>query len=494
MRAITRGRRVIPIFTLTLLGLASQWICSPLAAQAKKPPRKTRDGSRWAILIGVNDYAQANDLEYCVADQKGLRDQLIASGFPEKQVFLLHDDANDKKYLPFKSNIERALAVILGLVEEDDLVVVAFSGHGVQMGKTPYLCPTDARLDDPTTMVSLDWVYEQFQNCPAALRLLIVDACRNDPRLGTARSLKPTDGARQFARSLAVPPKGLLLLTSCTDGEVSMEEKAFGHGVFMHFLLEGLKGAADANKNGEVTLQELKKYAGTETKLYVEKKFGESQRPNLRGDLTIEAEDFPISVAAAVAPSVGSTSGIPGATIGKPKPSSSSSSGSTAGSNSTASEKKVVTLQIASWQETLKLVEAHRGKIVVIQAWGTNCPPCMRMFPNLVKLHRQYAGNGLVCMSMSLDYQGIKNKPPEFYRERVQKFLEKQGATFQNVLSSVPAGDLFDEMKLKYIPVVYVFGRDGQLVKRFDNERAEKDKDDFIYPDATKLVEELLAK
>lgn len=97
-------------------------------------------------------------------------------------------------------------------------------------------------------------------------------------------------------------------------------------------------------------------------------------------------------------------------------------------------------------------------------------------------------------MSLSCDFSGIKNKPPEFYREKVLAFLSKQQATFPNILSSTPIDELLDAMQLSSIPAVYVFGRDGKLVKRFDNEKSEKEEDNFTYDDVTKLVEELLAK
>lgn len=153
-----------------------------------------------------------------------------------------------------------------------------------------------------------------------------------------------------------------------------------------------------------------------------------------------------------------------------------------------------VTVDIASWEETQKRVAAHKGKIVVLDAWSTSCQPCMKEFPHLVELHKRLASKGVVCMSMSCDYAGIKNKPPEFYKERVLKFLTKQEATFENILCNVPSDELFDAMKLSSIPAVYVFGRDGKLAKRFDNEKAEKEEDNFTYDDVTKLVEELVKK
>lgn len=156
--------------------------------------------------------------------------------------------------------------------------------------------------------------------------------------------------------------------------------------------------------------------------------------------------------------------------------------------------KPEITIKFANWEETQKLVAAHKGKVVVLDAWSTSCQPCVKEFPNLVKLHKQYGEKGLKCMSMSCDFSGIKNKPPEFYKEKVLKFLTKQEATFENVLSNVPLDELLDQMQLSSIPAVYVFGRDGKLAKRFDNEKAEKEEDNFTYDDVTKLVVELLAK
>jgi hypothetical protein len=97
-------------------------------------------------------------------------------------------------------------------------------------------------------------------------------------------------------------------------------------------------------------------------------------------------------------------------------------------------------------------------------------------------------------MSLSCDYAGIKNKPPEYYRERVLKFLDKEQAVFQNLLSSVPAEELFDKMGISSIPAVYVYGPDGKLAKRFDNEQAKTEEDNFTYADINKLVDELVKK
>ena len=264
------------------------------AAEPAKKPTEKRVGNRWAILVGVDNYAEIEKLRYCGADMRELRNQLIAAGFPKEQVFLLDDKAEDTKYRPLKANIERQLGLVLDLVESEDLVVVGFSGHGVHLDGKSFLCPTESRLRDPSTLVSLDAVYERLQKCAAAMKLLFVDACRNDPRLEGQRSvdLSPPD-AKRFAASLERPPEGILLLASCAAGQVSMEEKDFGHGVFMHYVIEGLQGKADADHNGRVSLLELYKYANRETKVHVARKYNGYQTPALKGDI---ADDFDLTV------------------------------------------------------------------------------------------------------------------------------------------------------------------------------------------------------
>ena len=159
----------------------------------------------------------------------------------------------------------------------------------------------------------------------------------------------------------------------------------------------------------------------------------------------------------------------------------------------TTSATASVTLDIKNWDETLELVAKHKGKIVVLDVWSTSCDPCMVEFPHLVELHKQH-GEKLVCMSASCDYAGIKSKPPETYRDRVLEFLTKQNATFTNVLLNVESDALFEKIELASIPAVYVFGTDGKVAKRFDNDHA-KPGEDFTYTkDIVPFVEKLLSE
>jgi len=109
-----------------------------------------------------------------------------------------------------------------------------------------------------------------------------------------------------------------------------------------------------------------------------------------------------------------------------------------------------------------RAVRERKGSVVLVDFWATWCGPCVERFPHLVRLHKKYADLGLVCVSVSVDN-------PE-QRERVQGFLDRQGATFPNFLAA-DANDAEGRRKLgerfglgRGIPFMAVFDRDGRRV------------------------------
>lgn len=143
-----------------------------------------------------------------------------------------------------------------------------------------------------------------------------------------------------------------------------------------------------------------------------------------------------------------------------------------------ASEKprQNVELVEATWADLLALVEQHKGKIVVVDLWSTACEPCMTEFPHLIELHQRFPDD-VVAISFDVDYAGIKNKPPAYYRERVLEFLGSQAENkVIHRMCTTAADELFTEIKLDTIPAIYVFGRDGTILKRFDNEGVSYEK------------------
>jgi len=118
-----------------------------------------------------------------------------------------------------------------------------------------------------------------LEQSKATFKLMIVDACRDNPF--TTRSVA---GASAL-QTLADPPSGVMLLQSSRSGQVSYEDSELQHGVFTHYIVEGLRGKA-ADKEGRITLLGLTKYTMDETPLHVLNRFRSSQQPYLRGEIT----------------------------------------------------------------------------------------------------------------------------------------------------------------------------------------------------------------
>ena len=157
--------------------------------------------------------------------------------------------------------------------------------------------------------------------------------------------------------------------------------------------------------------------------------------------------------------------------------------------------KDEVALREGTWKDVVTLVAKHPGKIVVVDIWSTSCLPCMQEFPELIKLHKKYPKD-VVCVSFNIDYVGIKSKPPEYYRSKVEKFLKKREASFPNFLCSVDSIEIFDQLDLNSIPAVLVFGKDGELGKRFDDTLLKPGKQEaFTYQhDINPFIAALLKK
>jgi len=94
-----------------------------------------------------------------------------------------------------------------------------------------------------------------------------------------------------------------------------------------------------------------------------------------------------------------------------------------------------IELAIVDYQGVMEHVAENRGKVVVMDAWSTSCPPCLKEFHNLVELHNTYGPEKVACISLSFDYEGIDT--PEDQAPRVLKFLERR---IGRVVSQVRSG------------------------------------------------------
>ena len=142
-------------------------------------------------------------------------------------------------------NIFRALGV-----KDENLIVLKSSN------KDPYKTTSQRSIDDMMT---------QLSESKARFKWLCVDACRND----LASSVKIKKKSNSKAKNLAISqvPEGVILTQSCRQGQASYEyggsDAPFNNGLFTRAFVDAISGRspeADANRDGVVTLGEIRKY------------------------------------------------------------------------------------------------------------------------------------------------------------------------------------------------------------------------------------------
>ncbi len=112
---------------------------------------------------------------------------------------------------------------------------------------------------------------------------MLVDACRDDPD-----AARGTRGG--ITSDSATPPRGVAALFSCSPGQRAFEHASIKHGVFFHYVLEGLRGKA-ANRENEISFADLSGYVQRNVSRNVKQIVGGNaqQAPNMIANLVGES-------------------------------------------------------------------------------------------------------------------------------------------------------------------------------------------------------------
>ena len=218
-----------------LIALAMGLLPAAAAAQAE----------RFAVVVG-NDQGQLPDLPLSYAETDAARVasmlQEVGGVRPENLVLLRGQDAGTVRSTLIAVN-DRVRAA-----GRQAMLIVYYSGHA------------DAgALHLGATALELRELEQLVRGSAASFRLLILDSCRSGAltRVKGGTTIPPFDihlGER-------VAGEGAVFLTSSSASEDSQESDEIKGSFFTHALVSGLLGAADANGDGRVTLDETYRYA-----------------------------------------------------------------------------------------------------------------------------------------------------------------------------------------------------------------------------------------
>lgn len=249
--------------------------------------------SSFVLIAGIGEYRDSRipRLNYVHADAEAFAELLTDRkrvGVPSDNVKMLLD--SDATLYHLKNAISGWLFRHAG---PDSTVIIFFAGHGgVESDKTggerdgiaKYLLPWDADVDNLFASALSNSEFNWLLSTIKARRLVIfMDACYAGgvSRRG-ARDLGIVDDpCQRLAQG-----EGRVVIAAAQPNQRSFEDPSLGHGIFTHHLLEALRGQADWDEDGLVSIWEVYKYLEREVPRTARRLAQGIQEPVLCGDIS----------------------------------------------------------------------------------------------------------------------------------------------------------------------------------------------------------------
>jgi hypothetical protein len=225
---------------------------------------------RFALLIGVDDGGPSRArLRYAATDARAVARVLESLGGVAPDDVVLVSEAGRGALDAGFARVEALLRAGRAPGVRRELVVY-YSGHSDEEGlllgrdRLPY-AELRTRLRD----------------APADLRIAILDSCAS----GAFTRQKGGTRRAPFLVDASIDMRGHAFLTSSSANEVAQESDRIAASFFTYYLVSGLRGAADANQDRRVTLQEAFQFAAQETLARTERTQGGPQHAAYEFDL-----------------------------------------------------------------------------------------------------------------------------------------------------------------------------------------------------------------
>ena len=215
---------------------------------------------RWVLAVGANDGgAKRETLQYAVSDAQNFVQVMETMGGVDAGV-LLSD--------PRIEHLEEALHALHNRVASAEAtrreVIIYYSGHADENG---------LRLGE--SLFSYARLRSAMDRMEAEVHIAILDACAS----GAITRLKGGRRQKAFMVDASSDMRGYAFLTSSSEDEAAQESDAIGASFFSHYLVSGLRGAADVTGDGRVTLNEAYHFAFQNTLEGTERTRGGAQHP-----------------------------------------------------------------------------------------------------------------------------------------------------------------------------------------------------------------------
>lgn len=195
---------------------------------------------RVALIIGNAAYQHYGALANPAEDVKAVGLILRAADFEVVEAIDLP-----------RTDLERAIRGYLGRLDGADVSLVYYSGHAVQVEGRNFIIPIDAKLESELDLdfeaLDLDTIMK-FMQARSSVRLVFLDACRNNPFAGRSFSTAGQQTRSVSTRGLARIDAGVgtLIAFSTEPGNVALDGAQGGLSPFTAaFVKHALTPAID---------------------------------------------------------------------------------------------------------------------------------------------------------------------------------------------------------------------------------------------------------
>lgn len=209
----------------------------------------------YSVIIGIGRYPDLPMLKYTDDDAYLLYSFLKSpegGAVPDDQVKILIDEAANRE------NIIKTLKTTFAEADANDVILLYFAGHGIN----GYYLPFDS--DGYKNRISYDEIKRILESSQAKHKLCIADACYSGSLLAQRSAFG--ESLDLFYSTFEKTKGGTAFLLSSKQEETSLESTGMRQGIFSHYLINGLKGASDSNKDRIITIKELYDYISYQVK------------------------------------------------------------------------------------------------------------------------------------------------------------------------------------------------------------------------------------
>jgi hypothetical protein len=230
----------------------------------------TQHPRTYVLSVGVSSY---RDPQIAARKFAALDAELVAAyfqtvgGVPAANIRLLQD------WKALRSDIEEFILEWLPKrLTNDSIVVVYFSGHAAvaPSGET-YLIPYDGTHNSTARLYPLKDLEAGLARLKTKHTLFIFD--------GNILAIGPTGTAKRRGPLWSPGKSHVTHLIGTTGLRDGLEPAKLRHGLFTYYLLRGLRGEADTNADGNVTLGEVVAFVGRTVPAAARQDFGQEQSP-----------------------------------------------------------------------------------------------------------------------------------------------------------------------------------------------------------------------